>query len=243
MDPSDELAPRERAVAPASALAVTALVLGATSVVLGVTLIWFFLALPMGLCAIVAAVVERRRTRERTGRAAGGVVTAGLVLGCISIPLSLGGLIVIPQMRGAVQETIGMTQEDVSKDLTSVERSFNQSVDDLDKTLSDNVDQSTASLESDFEGLEKSSKEELRQVEERLSAIVEELERTTGADLSEFEAAAATELDELESALRNDLAAANSRVSDVEARLAAEQELLRERLEAVERDVSSVGGP
>ena len=161
MDPSDELAPRERAVAPASGLAVASLVLGATSVVLGVTLIWFFLALPLGLAAIVCAVLERRRTRERFGRTSGGIVTAGMVLGCIAIPLSFGGLVVVPQLQGAVEETIDLTQEDVSKDLTSVERSFNKSVDDLDRTLSDNVDESTASLESDFKGLEKTSQDEL----------------------------------------------------------------------------------
>ena len=73
--------PLNCAVAPASAPAVTSVVLGATAVVLGVTLILFFLALPLGLAAIGCATAERRRTRQRLGRTAGGVVTAGLVLG------------------------------------------------------------------------------------------------------------------------------------------------------------------
>ena len=37
-------------------------VLGATAAILGVTLVWFFLALPLGLATLVCAVLERGST-------------------------------------------------------------------------------------------------------------------------------------------------------------------------------------
>lgn len=244
MSSTRELPPRERPTEPATSLAVASLVLGACAVALGVTLVWCFLALPLALGAIGCAIAERRRSRRRTGTTAGGIVTAGLVLGCIAVPLSFGGLVVIPQLRGAVHETIDLTQDDVSDDLTSIERSFNSSVDDLDRTLSDNVDQSTASLADDFDGLERSSREELRSVEDRLSAIISELERTTSTDLDRLETAADTDLTTLESSLRDDVTVLSRRVEEVESRLAAEQGALEARIRALEGGAAAAaGGP
>ncbi len=248
MEPSSALPPRERATRPAGPLAVAALVLGVTAALLGATLVWFFLALPLGGAAIVCALVERRHTRRTTGETAGGIVTAAMVLGSIAIVLSLGGLLVIPRIQGSVEETIDMTQTDVSKDLRSVEKSFNQSVDDLDTTLSNNVDESTQSLESDFASLEESSSEELSQVEERLRAIVKELERSTGSDLVELERATTAELDGFEASLREDLSTAEARAGDVERRLTAEITAIEARLAELEagtrQDISTAGsGP
>lgn len=235
-DPSEDHAP----VDGVSGLGVASLVLGAIAVVLGVTLVWFFLALPLGLAAIVCALVERRTTRRRDGRPAGGIVTAGLVLGAVAVPLSFGGLLVIPQLEGAVEHTIGLTQRDVSEDLDSVERSFSDSVDDLDTTLSENVDQSAAALKSDFEGLESSSQKELREVEDRVGGIIAELERTSGADLDEVEQAVRSDLTELEAAIRDDIAAVNGRVAAAEERARAELDALDDRVRSLEGGSPSV---
>ena len=47
--------------APAGNLGIAAVVLGAVGCLLGATLIWFFVALPLGLAAIVLALLEQRR--------------------------------------------------------------------------------------------------------------------------------------------------------------------------------------
>lgn len=221
-DPAgSELPPSERPVAPAGGLAIAALVLGTMGAVLGATLVWFFLALPLGLAAVVCGAVERRRTRRRTGGPAGGIVTAGMVLGGVSILLSLAGLAVIPRIEGAAQRLIGITQDDVRTDLEELEASFGATVDRLDETLTNNVETSTDSLERDFEGLERSSAEELAQLEDRVTAIIESVERTTGEDLSSIEAALSEDLASLEAAVDSDVRAVTSRVDEFERQLAS----------------------
>ncbi len=214
-----ELPPSERPVAPAGGMAIAALVLGTMGAVLGATLVWFFLALPLGLAAIACGTVERRRTRRRTGGPAGGIVTAGMVLGGISILLSLAGLAVIPRVEGAAERLIDTTQGDVRSDLEELEDAFGATVDRLDRTLTDNVETSTNSLERDFEGLERSSAEELTQLEDRVSEIIESVERTTGEDLSSIETALAEDLASLEAAVREDVAAVTERVDELERQL------------------------
>ena len=215
------LPPSERPVAPAGGLAIASLVLGTMGAVLGATLIWFFLALPLGLAAVVCGILERRRTRRRTGGSAGGIVTAGMVLGGISILLSLAGLAVIPRIEGAAQRLIGITQDDVRTDLEELEASFGATVDRLDETLTNNVETSTDSLERDFEGLERSSDQELTQLEDRVTAIVESVERTTGEDLSSIEAALTEDLASLEAAVDSDVRAVTGRVDEFERQVAA----------------------
>lgn len=218
--PGSALPPSEQPVAPAGGLAIAALVLGTMGAVLGATLVWFFLALPLGIAAIVCGGLERRHTRRRTGGSAGGIVTAGMVLGGISILLSLAGLAVIPRVEGAAERLIDTTQGDVRSDLEELEAAFGETVDRLDQTLTDNVETSTDSLERDFEGLERSSAEELTQLEDRVSAIIESVERTTGEDLSSIETALAEDLASLETAVRQDITAVTDRVDELERQLA-----------------------
>lgn len=226
--PTDPLPPRERAVEPASGLAVTSLTLGGLAVLLGATLVWFFLALPFGLVAVGCALLERRRTRRATGRAAGGVVTAGMVLGLASVPLALGGLVVIPQAQDFLGESVRDANGVVAEDLDSLERSLRRNVDALDRTLSENVDQSTQSLSEDFTQLEASSQAELEEAERQLRDIVGRLESTTRADLAELEASVSADIQaerqiiaEVEAQLRQELDAARAEIERVEGRLGA----------------------
>jgi hypothetical protein len=93
------LPPRERPAVAAGGLAITSVIMGVLAVLLGATFIWFFLALPFAVVAIATGLAGRRRTKRATGRAAGGIVTAGLVLGAAAIPVFLAGLYVIPKAR------------------------------------------------------------------------------------------------------------------------------------------------
>ena len=146
-------------------------------------------------------------------------MTAGMVLGGISILLSLAGLAVIPRVEGAAERLIDTTQGDVRSDLEELEDAFGATVDRLDRTLTDNVETSTNSLERDFAGLERSSAEELTQLEDRVSEIIESVERTTGEDLSSIETALAEDLASLEAAVREDVAAVTERVDELERQL------------------------
>jgi hypothetical protein len=203
-------------VQPATALAVASLTLGATAVALGVTLIWFFLALPFGLVAIGCAVVERRRTKRETGRAAGGIVTAGLVLGLAAVPLSLGGLVVIPRAQDFVGESVRDANGVVAADLETMERSIRGDVDALDRTLTENVNESTGSLSQDFDQLESSSAAELERLESELKQVIAQLEQATRTDLSE-----------LESSLQGDISTERQILAGVESDVRAELEALR----------------
>lgn len=193
---------------------------GVVGVLLGATLVWFFLALPLGLAALACGALERRSTRRRFGRPAGGVVTAGLVLGSVSILVSVGGLLVIPRVEGFVERTIALTQRDVSTDLESLERSFGDSVDSLDETLTKNVDTSTRSLRRDFEGLEQSSAATLERLERELNATVASVEDATARDLERLEASVSDDLRSLEQTTDADMAAALARIDRLERELA-----------------------
>ena len=195
---------------------------------LGATLVWFFLALPFGLVAVGCALVDRRRTRARTGRPAGGIVTAGLVLGLAAVPLSLGGLVVLPRAHDFVGDSVTDANGVVSGDLDQVERSFHQQVDDLDRTLTRNVDASTRSLSSDFDQLETDSQREIAASEARLNALLAQLQKDAKSDTSTLEkslrADLATEqlvIQRIETDLRNDLANTKAEVAELRARLDA----------------------
>lgn len=224
------LPPRERPVEPANALAVVSLTLGGLAVALGVTLVWFFLALPFGLIAVACALAERRRTKHRTGRRAGGIVTAGLVLGLASIPIALGGLVVIPRAQDFVGESVRDANGVVAEDLDSLERSFRRNVDALDRTLSENVDQSTQSLSEDFSQLESSSQAELDEAVQALRQIISELERTTQADLTQLEESVSADIEEE----RRIIAQIDGELRTALGDSRAEVERLKARVEALE---------
>lgn len=84
-------------------LATAAMVLGIIGAVFGAMIVFFFLAAPLGILALVFGLIGRSRART-TGRGRGASIT-GLVLGPLAVVLSVVGVIIgWDELRDAFRE-------------------------------------------------------------------------------------------------------------------------------------------
>ena len=211
--------PRRRAATP---LAITSVVLGSLGTLMALGVVWFFLALPFGLVAVVCALVDRRATKRETGRSGGGLTTVGLVLGCACIPLALGALVIIPRVESLTRDSAAGLQSGVQEDLDGIEQTASQNIDKLDRTLRELVKSDNEAWSTDFDKLEKSMDEGLSRTERQLKDLLDQLERSTRGELTR-----------LEDSARRD-------VADVDTRIAAVEELARSEIERLERELAEL---
>jgi hypothetical protein len=218
---------RHRAASP---LAITAVVLGALGTLMALGVVWFFMALPFGIAAAVCALVDRRRSKRRTGAAAGGVTTVGLVLGLACIPLSFGALLIIPQVGKVAENAADTVQGDVATDLDGVEQTTTDNVNRLDATLREIVRKNDEAIRKDLDQLERSTAESLARSERQLRELLAQFEQTTRSELDRLEAAASV-----------DVGRYDQRIAALEAYAKTEVDALRRELADLRRIIDDGG--
>lgn len=238
----------------AGVLAVISLSLGAVAAALGATLVWFFLALPLGVFAVVAGVVDRRRRRAQGLDPTTAASTGGMSLGVVAMLLAVGGLLVVPRVEGTVNRMFDGLQGGVQEDLGIIEQGLSRNVDALDATLTRNVDVTTQSIQQNFDQLESLSSNEIDRAGDRVDQIVSTLTTATGANvdkvnsqvgkelatlqatlrsqIASIEQAAVRNLDGLQQTAREELAASRDRIDTLESQIAALVELLAQAQDA-----------
>lgn len=242
-----EAAPR---MPSAGVLAVISLSVGAVGAALGATLVWFFLALPLGLLAVATGIADRRRRAAQGLDPTSAASTGGMSLGVVAMLLAVGGLLVVPRVEGTVNRMFDGLQGGVQEDLGIVERGMNRNVDALDATLTRNVDVTTQSLQQNFDRLEQLSSGEIDRAGDRVDQVVANLSDATGTNVDKvnsqlskelatlqktlrtqiatIEAAAVKNLDGLQVTAREELGAARDRIDSLETQIAALVTLLTE---------------
>lgn len=232
----------------AGVLAVISLSLGAVGAALGATLVWFFLALPLGLLAVATGVADRRRRAAQGLDPTSASSTGGMSLGVVAMLLAIGGLLVVPRVEGTVNRMFDGLQGGVQEDLGIIEQGLNRNVDALDATLTRNVDVTTQSIQQNFDQLERLSSGEIDRAGDRVDRIVSDLTTATGTNvdkvnsqvgkelaalqatlrsqIASIEAAAVKNLDGLQQTAREELSASRDRIDTLEAQIAALVELL-----------------
>jgi predicted PurR-regulated permease PerM len=108
-----------------SQLPLIALVLAGISIVLGCTVIWGFLALPLGIAAIVVGLLARSRAREQGGKVPQMAVVA-LILGPIGVALSILVVVLLlvlgPFLHNAVSQSTSPIQKSIQSDISQINR-------------------------------------------------------------------------------------------------------------------------
>lgn len=89
--------------APTNGLSTAAMVLGIVGVALGLLMVLFWVAIPLGILALVLGLVARRRARASgIGRPQ---ALAGVIMGPIAIGLGMAGLVLLwPDLRDAFRD-------------------------------------------------------------------------------------------------------------------------------------------
>ncbi len=195
-------------------LAITAAVLGGLGAVCALSVVWFFVAVPLGIAAIACALVDRRH-RRNADEPTSGISTVGLVLGVAVLPMALGAFLVIPRVEHVAERAARALQGGVQADLHSLERTTNHNVDSLDSTLTELVNETDRTLSRDAQELERSTSEDLASLEQQLNSSLEEFDRTT-----------TKELEELETSLRRDVELEDNRAASVQTDLRADVDAL-----------------
>lgn len=92
-------------------MAVAALVLGLIGLLAGIVPFFFFIALPLGILAIIFGFVGRRKSTQR--QASGkGMATSGIAMGAISIVLAIIGVVVINKAVDNASESFSSALEE-----------------------------------------------------------------------------------------------------------------------------------
>ena len=81
-------------------MAVTSLVLGIIGALFGLIPLFFFIAFPCGLLALIFGVVGRRTAMTDPLRGGKGMATAGLILGLLGFGLAIVGIVVVANAFG-----------------------------------------------------------------------------------------------------------------------------------------------
>lgn len=117
---------------PANGMAIAALVCGIVGVVLGLIPFTFFLALVLGVCAVVFGPLGWNRANKVPAAGRKGIAIAGTVLGIVAILLGVIGAFIVDD-----------TVDDINQDLESVADDFDEELDldELNRELNQGFDQ------------------------------------------------------------------------------------------------------
>ena len=208
---SDAAASSRRDAAQPSSLALTSVVLGVLGAVCALSVVWFVVAVPLAVAAIICALVDRgrRRSRGTTGPAA--AATVGLVLGVAVLPMAAGAFVMIPRIEGIAERSAAAVQGGVQDDLHSLERTTTHNVDSLDHTLTELVNETDKGFKDSIHSVERTTTENMHDMERSIRSTVEQADK-----------ASAAELEQLEASLREDLRIADARAASIESDLRAE---------------------
>jgi methyl-accepting chemotaxis protein len=108
-----------------SQLPLVAIVLAGISIVLGCTVIWGFLALPLGIAAIVVGLLARSQARK-SGVATPQLAVVALILGPIGVALSVLVVVLLlvlgPFLHNTVSQTTSPIQSSIQSDINQINK-------------------------------------------------------------------------------------------------------------------------
>jgi predicted PurR-regulated permease PerM len=108
-----------------SQLPLVALVLAGISIVLGCTVIWGFLALPLGIAAIVVGMMARSRAHAQ-GNGVPQMAVVALILGPIGVALSILVVVLLlvigPFLHSTVSQSTSPIQSSIQSDIKQINR-------------------------------------------------------------------------------------------------------------------------
>jgi len=94
-------------------MAVAALVLGLIGLLAGLIPLFFFIAFPCGILAVIFGFVGRRRAIQRPSSGKG-LSTAGLVMGALAIILGIIGVVIVNRAVNDISETLETAFEETT---------------------------------------------------------------------------------------------------------------------------------
>jgi len=109
----------------ASQLPLVAIVLAGISIVLGCTVIWGFLALPLGIAAIVVGLLARSQARK-IGVGTPQLAVVALILGPIGVALSILVVVLLlvigPFLHSTVSQSTSPIQKSIQSDINQINK-------------------------------------------------------------------------------------------------------------------------
>lgn len=103
--------------AAGNGMAVAALVCGIVGAIVGLIPILFFIALPLGILAVIFGFVGRGRVKKQPEAGRKGMATAGIVTGVIAVILACVGIGIVADAGEELDEDLDRIDQELEQDL------------------------------------------------------------------------------------------------------------------------------
>ena len=169
---------------------------------------------------MIVGLVALRRVDAYEDSRARSRATIGAVLGTVAIVLGVSAAFFLPRVIDRVDGFFSGLQDDVNKNVRSVNKGLQSDVNSLDRTLTRDLGRLEIQNRRDLDTLEKRTSDALAQLENRLTAAVDKASASEKQDLATLEQSLREDIRVLEAAIHTTDSTFATQTSAFEARIA-----------------------
>jgi hypothetical protein len=119
--------------APGNGMAVAALVCGIVGAVFGLIPLTFFIALALGLVAVVLGPIAWNRANKVPAAGKKGLAIAGTILGVVALGVGIVGAVIVDDTVDEIDRELDDASEELDRELDQLDEELEQDLDEFDQ--------------------------------------------------------------------------------------------------------------